>query len=1065
MSTSRVTTNASDFEALDPNSYTAHRLKHALPEHIYVTSHRFFIGPVPEGWLNSHRKEWYRRRLQLNTYSSRRASFRAATEQDRRHRTLSGLEGPSTAARMTFGFPQPENVFEQDSSAGYADDVEQDDWEPPVQTRELAPVATVDVSGNLSRTLGTPVGRDLSPDDSSDTIRPGPSTMQIAKSPNPESDQVADENPFADPTDQQPSEHNDDHTGQKFSRKFLQPSTSTGNDLETGSSTALLSADRRSPEASAKSLQRHEPAPLSEVQDYRLGRVSTGVRFKVSEGVQRGQQKVVNKAFRVQEHVANRRLRRNTLQEGTVVKMERMLVRVEMTLQQVPEEFDENESFKIGTRLLDKWREFIVVVRKSKAQDVDDYRLQVYKTRVIPEIDNGSTKKKPRHEIRLDPKTTKVNLYSSLDKTVVIWHPYKKGTRIMVVRPRSQGHSVEWYTFLRDILGWERPFSLEVIVPDLDVTVRLERPFEELEIAATDAADEETALVRTVAAEKAVAGRIISESISMLELDGEWSQVLKEWSETVQMGLAWKRYDRLEWVHGINEQHMYGSMAMARSHDLELRPKLHYATSTYDRRDKVYDEPPPVEGFLIRLTSQKGVHTKLGKAFFKRLFFSSQNQFLMFNRPAKATPPHPPQLATTSGGGVPSSHEIVEHSPLMYDIEPYKLDNGKISWLSSGNPATLQSHDRAAIEEARRNVTNILEADGYIHMCNIQHVRTMKRGATLADEVLGSGSSSDVDFHQEVADSRREDGSTQEIDDDRIFELVLQNGLVVRLQAYSKDTRDEWIRRLRELVRYWKLRTAAEMRTFKAVRQANLEQLSVDEEMEAIIGQFAKKWEVSRSQASPELYNMCAISSCRSITMSGSVFLKTRRRATFHRCQVILTGGQMLIFQSAVRKRTGQPIKFVHQEKQQAVDLKDCYVYSGLIVGEELLYENRTFDANHPGLASLPRVYLEDGWTSADVDIMTCFVVWQNRKKSWFRTATAAENAAPGPSRSGGGRTRATLRRVGQLGVLGRPMVFKCRSRAERDHWVLNIASEIERVIEHEVEEHGEEGEFRFENE
>ncbi|EXJ53707.1 uncharacterized protein A1O5_13063 [Cladophialophora psammophila CBS 110553] len=1086
MSTSRVmpissTASAHDFDALDPDSYTARRLKHASPEHLHLTSRRFFIGPIPEGWLNSHRKEWYRRRIQLSTYSSRRASFRAATDQDLHHRTWTSLEGPSTAARVSFSFPQPEDVSDRDSGADETPDAEEEDQEEDeelVEPRDIEPVSTNDVShilgidgeneqdNRVPRSL--PVPTDRGTDGASDNPKPGPSAL---KSPKPESYRTAYENPFGDSKaitpviNPQCSEHDNDRTesvGQCLNRSSMQPSASTVDNVETNSRTALLGGDRSRPDA--KSLQRHEPAPLDDDQTYHLRRTSTGVRFKVSEGVQRGQQKVVNKAIRVQDRVVNRRLRRNTLREGTVVKMERMLVRVDTTLQQVPEDFDENESIKIETRILEKWREFMVVARKSKKQDVDDYRLQIYKTRVIPEIDDESTKKKPKHEIRLDPKTTRVNLYSSLDKTVVIWHPYRKGTRIIVMRPRSQAHSVEWYTFLRDALGWERPTTLQVNVPDLDVTLRLERPFEGLEAAGVDAADEATALARTVAAEKAVAGKIISECIAMLERDPEWSNVLNVWSETAKMGLAWKRYDRLEWVHGANEQKMYGSMAMARSHDLELRPKQHYPTSTCGRKGNHHEEPPPIEGFLIRLTSQKGVHKKMGKAFFKRLYFSTHNQFLMFNRPAKATPPHPPRLATKNGSTVPSSHEIVEKTPLMYGIEPYKLRNGHVSWLSSGNRMTLQSHDRDAVEEARRNVANILEADGYIDMCNIRHVRTIRWGASPVDEVLETGSSSDVDFHREVADTRHEDGSTHEIDDDRVFELVLGNGLVVRLQAYSKQTRHEWIRRMKELVKYWKLRTAAEMDTFKAIRKANLEQLNVDEEMEAIIGQFAKKWEVSRSEASPELYNMCAIGSCRSTTISGSLYLKTRRRATFHRCQVILAGGKLLIFQSALRKRTGEQIRFIHQEKQQDVDLKDCYVYSGLIVDDDLLYQNRTFDANRAGMASLPRVYLEDGWTSADVDVMTCFVVWMNRRKGWFKTSRNGE-AANDSCEDGGtprGRTRARLRRVGQLGVPGRGMVFKCRSRAERDHWVLNIASEIERVVEHEVEELGDEGEFRF---
>ena len=48
----------------------------------------------------------------------------------------------------------------------------------------------------------------------------------------------------------------------------------------------------------------------------------------------------------------------------------------------------------------------------------------------------------------------------------------------------------------------------------------------------------------------------------------------------------------------------------------------------------------------------------------------------------------------------------------------------------------------------------------------------------------------------------------------------------------------------------------------------NLKQLNMDEEMESIMGQFGRKWEVSRTMASSELYNVCGLSSCRTITVS-----------------------------------------------------------------------------------------------------------------------------------------------------------------------------------------------------
>lgn len=44
------------------------------------------------------------------------------------------------------------------------------------------------------------------------------------------------------------------------------------------------------------------------------------------------------------------------------------------------------------------------------------------------------------------------------------------------------------------------------------------------------------------------------------------------------------------------------------------------------------------------------------------------------------------------------------------------------------------------------------------------------------------------------------------------------------------------------------------------------------------------------------------------------------------------------------------------------------------------------------------------------------------------------------------GKTKQRLRYVSQLGVPGRSIVFKARSRAERDHWVMAIGTEIDRL-------------------
>ena len=170
--------------------------------------------------------------------------------------------------------------------------------------------------------------------------------------------------------------------------------------------------------------------------------------------------------------------------------------------------------------------------------------------------------------------------------------------------------------------------------------------------------------------------------------------------------------------------------------------------------------------------------------------------------------------------------------------------------------------------------------------------------------------------------------------------------------------------------------------------------------------------------------------------MSGTLYRKPRLHSTFQRCGVILCHATLLVFHDSLRSRSGRELLHIQHERQAAIDLKDCYIYSGLITESDLLYQNQTFDSNHPGHHALPRLYREDGWTSVDEDTMTCFVIWQGKKKSLFRSNEEGDS----------GEMRKRLRYVSRLGVPGHSIVFKARSRAERDHWVMSIGMEIQRL-------------------
>ena len=792
------------------------------------------------------------------------------------------------------------------------------------------------------------------------------------------------------------------------------------------------------------------------------------VRFEIPADEEQQRRMMKVRLAQMRKRDAFKRIRHGIVRQGQVVKIEKMLVRVEFTRHNVPEDLTENESEKIETSVVERWKEFMCVCREYD-DDECPFVLQLYKSRVIPAIEKEHVKKRWTHQIELRRSDCHINLYSSLDKTMAVWHPCKRGTLLFTLQSRSAANSMEWYTFLRNILGWSRASVLQIEVPDLAVNLRIDKPFQTIESVrevAQAASGDEQAMIRTMKEEQAATARIIERCVEMLKESPDWEQVLSHWMGIQRMGLAWKRYDRLEWVHGANEKKMYGTIAMEKTHGLELRPKQHYPTAVRDQKHQNITEPPPIEGFLIRLTSQKGADKKLGKMFFKRLYFSTHNQFLVFNRPAHADPPPPPQLPMTNSEQIPTAEEIAQKTPLVYAIAPYALKDHEIEWLSGPRdeaPQQLTKHDKDALDENQRRVGLLRNCDGLINLCNVVKVRRLKRGATPADDHIDIGT--DVDFDAEVPNTVQDDGTTRDMDDSRTFELVLRNGLIVRLQAFDETTRQEWMARLRDLVKYWKLRTAADISLFKAVRAQNLTRLKIDEQTESQVGQFAQKWEVSDSFASSELYNMCGISCCRSIHIAGQLFHKPRLRGVFKQMLCVLSYGKLLMFADTLRGSSGKILKHIHHERIGTLDLRECYIYSGLTAASDLVHSAADIqsDRARPGRHGLPRIWQEDGWTATDEDSSTCFVIWHGKKSGWFRSQDDPSRAEQKEGRSDsttGGLTRRIsnradeqrekgrqrLRRVRKLGTEGKSIVFRARSRAERDHWVLSIAMEIERL-------------------
>lgn len=465
--------------------------------------------------------------------------------------------------------------------------------------------------------------------------------------------------------------------------------------------------------------------------------------------------------------------------DGEIVKMETMLVRIEASLSpKLPVEYDENESLKVKTRVAEKWREYVVVCRESDNPDVPMI-LRLYKTRSIPAVDKQYVSSRSARDIPLNPKTTRANMYSSLDKTLVIWHPHKRGSLIYIMRPRCSSSSVVWYTFLKTALGEPPCKSLQISVPDLTLTILIENPFERPEQTERNDSGEITAFKQGD-----VAGNLLKQSMGMLNGVHEWENILDHWKTKERMGLAWRRYDRLEWVHGANEQKMDGSIAMQKTHELELRPKSHYPTESTLADGRRMEEPAPVEGFLIRLTSGKGREKILGRSFHKRLYFAAFDQFLCFCKPSRALPPAPPKNLSR-GGIVPTPREISERMPVIYSISPYRLDREEnIDWLAGPD---APEKDLEAYNEAQRKITLLSRSIGFVDLAKAS--RVCRVGSDLEDPADLDWRISSRSGSGGQSGALSDDAMSVVIDDEKCFEIVLDNGLRLKLQVRELWTR------------------------------------------------------------------------------------------------------------------------------------------------------------------------------------------------------------------------------------------------------------------------------------
>lgn len=729
---------------------------------------------------------------------------------------------------------------------------------------------------------------------------------------------------------------------------------------------------------------------------------------------------------------------------GEIVRIEKMLVMVKTSpALHLPKDFNETETG--DTRMLERWREYIVVAR-STGDPENPISLQFYSSRSIKAVEKVAKGKTGAKMFLTLGKHVNVSLYSSLDKTIALWYTSKRETVIYILRARSAYSSIRWFAFFSEILGARRDKDMHVRVPDLAVVVTVRVSWRKFRLI-------DEYISRNLMAAKSKSGKgavltarahqyITEKALKALAENPRFKSTVDEWVNNKRVGLGWRRYDRLEWVQGFGEQELHGSWALNRTHDLELRVKEHYGDKITIKGEEL-EEPTPIEGHLVRLKSWNGQvggafskKNSFGKLLYKNLYFSTHDHFLFFAKPGNAVLPLPDEDLKCQEAYNEEQREWV------YEIAPFKSVEGTgemkgtpiIKWLKPGiTESEFQKKDSIALHNMQRRAAQIIKADGFINLLEVTQVRATRRQEAGIDESIGN-EDSNVDFDgsqilhgNSSTGLAGEDGQVDSFDEHKTFELVMENGLIVRLQAYNSHCRNLWVNKLKDLIAYWKAAAHHQLQVSADFRTNNMKRLYIDDKLDAAIGESSPKWETARASASTTLYNVSGISWSRSIIMKGMLYHKTRTHGTFKLYHAVLCHGHLILYDVYRRTLGGIPMDKVDYERFRDIPLKEAYVYSGNIAESDILTRDEMSDLVSDKV--VPRIY-KDGWKSAESETLRCIILWFPRKKA-VTTNSATK-----------------LRTVNRLGVSGHRYIFVARSRQEKEQWVMALSHEIEKLVE-----------------
>lgn len=687
------------------------------------------------------------------------------------------------------------------------------------------------------------------------------------------------------------------------------------------------------------------------------------------------------------------------IERENIVLRDRMLVRVSYTISEsLPCRFDEVQNRITPHLRYEDWAEFLVVWRGE--------RLEIYRDYTLPGKERITGHKHLAFIIPLKSQRTHSNLYSFTDftfcivcprapvcnkqpKARVLFDRVQEGTNVFVFKPKCRTRAMDWCWQLWRHLGGKIPTSIELRCPAIGTRVDLDVPaVDEVSIDKVYHMFSRKNIIDIV--RKSLTSSCGSHEVA----SRDWEHVVeRKIAAGTKLELAWNLEAKLDWIW--KEEDVMGKprpwavlcgLAMqqgTKPAHLELRLGQHYPATIHLPDGTKVHEPPCIEGYLDRIkpSSQSKQH----------IYLASHDGHLFALLPSNSHAPVPPNVHLSRA--LSSHHnESLEYTRAFREAEVIRG--------ASQIAAAFEAFDLRNIREIRRATHETIDHNARTHAT-----------ATVADGSVGNPI-----LTRDEVDIGGAEGLTQAHDKHqlrvrRCFEIVMVSGRVIRFEAYSCQTSQEWVERLRALVKYWKQRHHVDARDEMDISYSTRRRPPVTPRV--VKRAFCNGEKIPTAPAvdaelMPELsslYHWCAMDDCRSILKSGRAFTRKGLHGQYKLVQLFLVAGRLLQYQ------VSQNSCLCHKSRE--INLMDSYVCSGYLAALTLRPGEY-----HPETPSVVRRYF-DGFEADDPEEDTLFAIW-------YRKSTD---------------------KVPSLSIKHKVTVFRTRSKVEREAWCWALGCEIEKLV------------------